>query len=104
MVHAAGLGFAVLNRVTPRLAGSRLCGIPPRFRQQKENTMLHALIRSLVNFLEALARGWKKVQLILLSKAGAEQRISERFAMLKQREMEAEQLDRLRNPRDYQGR
>ena len=66
--------------------------------------MFHTLIRATVNLLAVLARGWDKVELFFLSKAGADQRTSERFAALKRREMEVERLDRLRNPRDYQGR
>ena len=66
--------------------------------------MLHALIRSVVDSLAALARGWDRVQLFFFSKVGANKRNSGKFATLKQGEMEAERLDRLRNPRDYQGR
>ena len=70
----------------------------------KETTMLPTLIRSALNLLPALARGWDKVELFFLSKAGADQRTSERFAALQRKEMEAERLDRLRNPSNYQGR
>lgn len=59
---------------------------------------------SLAGFLAALARGWDRFQLLFLSKASADQRISERFDLLKKKEMEIERLDRLRNPSDYQGR
>ena len=65
---------------------------------------MNTLIRLAANFLAALARTWDRVQLFFLSKAGAERRASQRFATLHQREMEAERLDRLRNPSDYQGR
>ena len=58
----------------------------------------------LASFVAALARGWDRFQLFFLSKAGADQRTSERFALLKKKEMEIERLDRLRNPSDYQGR
>ena len=66
--------------------------------------MLRILIRLAVNFVAALARGWDRVQLLFLSKGGADKRNSERFATFEQRQKEAERLDRLRNPRDYQGR
>jgi len=56
------------------------------------------------SFRAGLARRWDRFQLFFLSKAGADQRNSERFDLLKKKEMETERLDRLRNPSDYQGR
>ena len=66
--------------------------------------MLHALFRAVARFFAALTRGWAKVRLLFLSGSGAEKRASGKFATLQEREMEAERLDRLRNPGDYQGR
>jgi len=63
--------------------------------------MIHAFIRSVV---DSLTRGWGRVQLFFLSKAGANKRNSGKVATLKHKEMEAERVDRLRNPSDYQGR
>ena len=70
----------------------------------KETTMLHAIIRSAANLLTALVRGWDKSKLFFLSKAGIDKRASVTFTALQRKEMEAERLDRLRNPSNYQGR
>ena len=62
------------------------------------------LTQCIVNLQAALAQGWDKVQLFFLTKAGANRRNSERVAALQLKASEAERLDRLRNPSDYQGR
>ena len=66
--------------------------------------MLDNLIRSVANGRAALAQGWDKVQLFFLTQTGTARRNSERLAALQHEEREAERLDRLRNPGDYQGR
>jgi hypothetical protein len=52
----------------------------------------------------ALARFRKRTQLIFLSKNENTMPASATLETLKRKEMEAERLDRLRNPRNYQGR
>ena len=52
----------------------------------------------------AAKRMWERCARLFLSKAEVAKRVSGRFEMLKRREMEAERLDRLRHPSDYQGR
>ena len=52
----------------------------------------------------ALARFREKTELVFLSKRENARRASGRFETLKRKEMEAERIDRLRNPSNYQGR
>ena len=47
---------------------------------------------------------WERIETLFRSKADLASRSSGRFEALKRREMEAERLDRLRNPGDYRGR
>jgi hypothetical protein len=51
-----------------------------------------------------LARFRQRTELIFLSKRENARRASGRSETLKRQEMEAERLDRLRNPSNYQGR
>ena len=62
------------------------------------------MLRAGVNFEAVTRRAWEGVGRLFLSKAAAARRASGRFEALKRREDEAERLDRLRNPRDYQGK
>ena len=50
------------------------------------------------------ARVWERIERLFRSKADVARRASGRVEALKRREMEVERLDRLRHPRDYQGR
>jgi hypothetical protein len=52
----------------------------------------------------ALERFRKRTELIFLSKRENARRASGRLETLKRKEMEAERIDRLRNPSNYQGR
>jgi|GraSoiStandDraft_37_1057305.scaffolds.fasta_scaffold1540620_1 hypothetical protein len=65
---------------------------------------LDKLLRAGGPIATALTRFRKKTELIFLSKRENAKRASGRFETLKRKEMEAERLDRLRNPRNYQGR
>ena len=49
-------------------------------------------------------RVWETTELLFRSKAAVAQRAAGRFEALKRREMEAERLDRLRNPGNYRCR
>jgi len=51
-----------------------------------------------------LKRARETIGRCLLSKEAAAKRASKRFIALQRAKMEAERLDRLRNPRDYQGK
>jgi len=50
------------------------------------------------------ARVWERIERLFRSKADVARRASGRVEALKRREREVERLDRLRHPRDYQGR
>ncbi len=52
----------------------------------------------------ALTRLRKGTELIFLSKRENARRAFERLETLRRKEMEAERIDRLRNPSNYQGR
>ena len=62
------------------------------------------MLRAGVNIEAVTRRAWEGVGRLFLSKAAAAQRASGRFEALKRRELEAERLDRLRNPGNYQGK
>jgi hypothetical protein len=66
--------------------------------------LLDKIFRAGGTIATALARFRKRTELIFLSKRENARRISGRFEALKRKEMEAERLDRLRNPRNYQGK
>ena len=66
--------------------------------------MLGELIRAARVWWRLLERGVDGIRRLFLSKSGVNKRIAARVATMKKRELEAERLDRLRNPRDYQGR
>ena len=65
---------------------------------------LNKLLRAGGIIAAALARFRKGAELIFLSKRENARRASGRSETLKGEEQEAERLDRLRNPRNYQGR
>ena len=62
------------------------------------------LLRAGVNIEAVARRVWDIVGRLFLSKAAVARRASGQFEALKRKEQEAERLDRLRNPRDYEGR
>jgi hypothetical protein len=55
-------------------------------------------------FVASLHRAWEKLGESLLSKSTLARRAVLRSAARERAASEAERLDRLRNPRDYQGR
>jgi len=66
-------------------------------------TFLEKILRAAAAIATALARFRDRTALIFASKA-AHARASVRFETRKRKELEAERLDRLRNPSNYQGR
>ena len=62
------------------------------------------ILRAGVNIEAGTRRACESIQRLFLSRVEQTRRASGRFEALKRREMEAERLDRLRNPRDYQGK
>jgi hypothetical protein len=67
-------------------------------------SFLRIVLHSALIVATAFARVWEGVRALFLSKDKVAARVSGRVETLKRSEMEAERLDRLRNPRDYQGR
>jgi hypothetical protein len=65
---------------------------------------LRIVLHSALMVATAFARAWERVRALFLSKDRVAARASGRIETLKRIEMETERLDRLRNPRDYQGR
>ena len=65
---------------------------------------LKKLLHAGAHLEDATRRTWERMSRPFLSKAEAARRASGRFEVLKRQEMEAERLDRLRNPRDYEGK
>jgi hypothetical protein len=65
---------------------------------------LHRVLRTGVIVATALGRLWERIELSFLSKAEVARRASGKIETLKRKDLEAERLDRLRNPRNYQGR
>jgi hypothetical protein len=65
---------------------------------------LHALLQAGVFVSAAFARVWNTFERLFYSKAEVARRASGRFEALKRKVLEAERLDRLRNPHDYRGR
>ena len=65
---------------------------------------LQKLLRTGVKIETVIKRVWERIARLFLSQAEEARRVSGRFEALKRREMEAERLDRLRNPSDYQGK
>jgi hypothetical protein len=62
------------------------------------------MLRAGVNIEAVTRRAWDGLGRLFLSKEASARRISGRFEALKRQEQEEERLDRLRNPRDYQGK
>jgi len=65
---------------------------------------LDKILRAGGTIVAALARFRKRTELIFLSRRENARRASGRLEALKRKEMEAERIDRLRNPSNYQGR
>jgi hypothetical protein len=65
---------------------------------------LRIVLYSAVIVATGFARAWERIRVVFLSKDEVATRASGRIETLKRIEMETERLDRLRNPRDYQGR
>jgi hypothetical protein len=68
------------------------------------NPFVRGLLQAGVIASAVLARVWKGIERLFYSKAEAARRASGRFEVLKRKVLEAERLDRLRNPDDYRGR
>jgi hypothetical protein len=65
---------------------------------------LEKIIRAGATIATALARVRERIGTAFLSKPGNARRAFGRSEALKREEMEAERIDRLRHPSDYQGR
>ena len=65
---------------------------------------LRGLLQAGVIASAGFARVWRTFERLLYSKEEAARRASGRFETLKRKVLEAERLDRLRNPDDYRGR
>jgi hypothetical protein len=65
---------------------------------------LDKILRAGGKIATVLARFRERTELIFLSKRENARRASGRFETLKRKEMEAERIDRLKNPSNYQGR
>ena len=65
---------------------------------------LDKIFRAGGTIVTALARFRERVELVFLSKRENARRAAGTLEALKRKEMEAERLDRLRNPSNYQGR
>jgi hypothetical protein len=68
------------------------------------NPFVANLRRAGVLFVTVLARGWEGVKQLFSSKAEVARRASGRLDLLQRKQKEAERIDRLTNPRNYQGR
>jgi hypothetical protein len=66
--------------------------------------LLRKLLHLGVIVTAVVARVWEGCERLFQSKAQIARRSTGRFEALKRAEMEAERLDRLRNPNDYRGR
>jgi hypothetical protein len=66
--------------------------------------LLDKILRAAGKIGTALARFRERTELIFHSKSENAKRALGRFETLKRQEMEAERIDRLRNPSNYQGR
>jgi hypothetical protein len=60
--------------------------------------------RTRVIVATALGRLWERIQLPFLSRDEVAKRASGKLETLKRKDLEAERIDRLRNPRNYQGK
>jgi len=68
------------------------------------NPFLHGIHRTRLIATTALGRLWERIESPFLSKAEVARRASGKIERLKRKDLEAERIDRLRNPRNYQGR
>ena len=66
--------------------------------------MIHAFIRAVVQCFAAAGRGWGKVRVLFVSGFGSDNPSTDKPATREQREVEAERIDRLRNPSNYEGK
>jgi hypothetical protein len=64
----------------------------------------HRLHRTRLIAATVLGRLWERIESPFLSKAEVARRASGKIETLKRKDLEAERIDRLRNPRNYQGR
>jgi len=62
------------------------------------------LLRARVIATTALRRLWERIELPFLSKDEIARRTSGKFETLRRKDLEAERIDRLTNPRNYQGK
>jgi hypothetical protein len=68
------------------------------------NPFFRTVLRVAAAVETALKQASEKIARLFLSKAEAARRTNGKFEVLKRKELEAERLDRLRNPHNYQGR
>ena len=68
------------------------------------NQFIANIRRAGVIVVKVLAQGWEGVKQLFSSKAEVARRASGRLELLQRKEKEAERIDRLTNPRNYQGR
>ncbi len=66
--------------------------------------LLRGLLQAGVFISAVFPRVWRICERLLYSKAEVDRRASGRFEALKRKVLEAERLDRLRNPDHYRGR
>jgi len=62
------------------------------------------MLRFYVTIATVLGRVRERIELVFSSKKEVARRTVEKFETLHRKEMEAERIDRLVNPRDYQGK
>lgn len=62
------------------------------------------LLHAGVKIEKVIRRGCEGLGRLFLSKAEVARRAAGKFELLKRQELEIERLDRLRNPRDYEGK
>jgi len=65
---------------------------------------LHRVLRTRAMVATVLRRLWERIELPFLSKDEVARRASGKFETLKRKDREAERIDRLTNPRNYQGK
>jgi len=65
---------------------------------------LDKMLRSGATLATALGRGWERIKRFFPSPEEVARRAAERSKTLERREMEAERIDRLTNPSNYQGK
>ena len=65
---------------------------------------LHRMLRAGAIVAIGLGRLWERIELLFLSKDEVAKRVSGKFETLKRKDLEAERIDRLTNPRNYQGK